>query len=746
MLPPHRMVKPSAGRAATHLAIIALLVAWPVSASSEGVCPDSPPTPMRPRTASAAGLPAEISAREAHMTPDGLNEFSGNVQLRRGDVEVKADHLIYDKTTEEAQAHGNVTLRNESGDTFASPEMQMRLDSHTGHMEPVTYSIARAQGRGDAERVEFKGPTLTRLSDMRYTTCVLGQDDWYLKAGDLELDTKTDTGTARHATINFFGAPIFYWPYLSFPISGARRSGFLMPRFGYSDQHGGELAVPYYWNIAPNYDATFTPRWLGKRGVQLQNEFRYLGRHAEGKLFIEALPNDQVADDDREAGSYKHTQSLSPLWSTHVDFNRVSDDNYLDDFGNSLDVTSKTHLTQSADIGYRGKVWQFTARASDFQTIDPTIAATERPYARVPQFILNANPRSEPNNPRLQFESEWVNFQRDESVTGGRLNLHPAISWPLQNSYAFFAPKAGVQHISYRLDGNNIDETPQITSGIYSLDSGLFFDRDTSWGDRPYIQTLEPRLFYVYVPHTDQDQFPVFDTAEPDFSFPNLFRENRFIGGDRIGDTNQTTIALTTRIFDDSNGIERFRASIGRTYYFDDRRVNIPAGTITTDSSDIAGEVDARLVGNWHVRANVQWDEEQDQARKGNLYFQFQPARDRILNLGYRFIRDEIEESDVSTEWPVGGRWTFRARSLYSLRDDHNLDSYAGFEYNACCWALRVFARRRVSQTTEQVNSVIVQLELTGLARSGSVPESPLEQGLFSFPDTRNSESWSPAR
>jgi LPS-assembly protein len=739
MLPRHCIIEPATGRAATRRALIAWLAVWPAIAASAGICPETPP-PKQRQGAAAAGLPVEISAREARMSPDGLNEFSGAVRLKRDGVEISADQLIYDKSTEEARAHGNVTLRNESGDSFSSPEIQMRLDTHTGHMKSVTYEIAQTHGRGDAEHVEFESPTLTRLSNLRFTTCVLGQDDWFLKARDLELDTETDTGSARHATISFFGAPIFYWPYLRFPISDARRSGFLFPHFGYSSDHGGELAVPYYWNIAPNYDATFTPRLLSKRGMQLQNEFRYLGRHSEGKLLFEALPDDRLADDDRAAGSYKHAQTLNPRWSAHIDYNRVSDKNYLDDFGNSIDVTSRTHLTETADIGYRGNVWQFTARASGFQTLDATIPQTNRPYARTPQLILNANPRSDPNSPKLQFESELVYFQREENVKGGRVNLHPAISWPLRNSYAFFTPKAGIQHIAYRLSDTTSDETPQITSGIYSLDSGLFFDRDTSWGNRPYTQTLEPRLFYVFIPHTEQDDFPVFDTAEPDFSFLNLFRENRFLGGDRIGDTNQATLALTTRLFDDADGIERMRASIGRIYYFDDRRVNIPEGTLTTQASDLVGEAEARLVGNWYFRANVQRNEELDQVRKGSLYFQYQPAKDRIFNLGYRFIRNDLQESDVSTEWPVGGRWTFRARSLYSLRDSHNLDSYAGFEYNACCWALRVFARRRVSQTGEQKNSILAQLELTGLSRSGSVPDSPLLQGLFFRPESRDSE------
>jgi LPS-assembly protein len=276
------------------------------------------------------------------------------------------------------------------------------------------------------------------------------------------------------------------------------------------------------------------------------------------------------------------------------------------------------------------------------------------------------------------------------------------------------------------------DDTPSLARATFSLDSGLYFDRNTRWGSRGFTQTLEPRLFYLYVPNKNQNSLPNFDTSEPDLSFDNLFRENRFVGGDRIGDAKQATFALTTRLLDDE-GVERFRASVGQIYYFDDRKVNIPAEVDTVNSSDIVAETRARLVGNWYVQGNIQHNRNTRDTQKSSVYLQYHPRKNSIVNLGRRFIRDEIEQTDISLEWPLYQRWTLRARSIYSQRDDRNVESYAGLEYNACCWAMRLFGNRRLTEDGDQVNFIMFELELTGLAKLGSTPVSPLQQGVFSF-------------
>jgi LPS-assembly protein len=724
--------------------IIAVATGWhPLAqAVEDGVCPERPlhPPTAKPRPPAKENPSTDIRARQLRTVSDGASEFSGNVEMQQGDQRLTAEQLLYDKATGQADATGNVMFQDTSGASFQTQETHINLESRLGYAGPSYFRLENAGARGDAERIDFEGPDHTRLTRARYTTCAPGQDSWFLKMRELNLDTQEDIGTAYHSSVNFQGVPIFYLPYLSFPISDQRKSGFLIPRVGNASNRGQEVAAPYYFNLAPNYDDTLTPQVMTERGLQLQNQFRYRTQHSEGKLEFEMLQNDRLANgDNRAAGTYQHKHVFNPLWSGNIDVRAVSDKKYFNDFGDDLAITSQTHLPQNAEIDYRGPLWNFSARAADYQTIDPTIAPTDRPYTRLPQLNLSSNIPVIPNRPNYYFESEAVNFERSVGVIGERLNLSPAMILPLENSYGFVTPRIGVRHIAYHLSGAQ-DETPSLTRGVFSLDSGLVFERDSQWGERLFTQTLEPRLYYLYIPAKGQDGLPNFDTGVPDLSFSNLFRDNRFTGGDRIGDSNQITTAVTTRFIDEKDGAERGRASLGRIYYFADRQVNLPAGPSGAASSDIVGEATATLAGHWHARSTVQWNRIDDHLQKYNYYLQYNPAKNRIVNVGKRFSRGDLEQTDISTEWPLAGRWTFRARSLYSLRDNRNVDSYAGVEYNACCWALRVVGGRRLSIDTTRNNaatqnsSIMLEVELTGLSKLGHVPDSPLRESVFSFP------------
>ena len=727
---------------------VALATPWPATAATEAGCPQTRhPLPIHvvpkpPRKLTFTDPSLRIHARRFYAIEGGVSEFSGAVELARNDDRITAETLRYDKASDEVDAEGNVTFISGIGAIFQTPKMHMQLGSNIGYAAPIIFSLPGQYARGDAERIDFLGPDHSRLMQSRYTTCPLGRDDWYLKVRQLDIDTKKDIGTARHATVDFQGVPIFYFPYLSFPISDQRKSGFLVPRIGTSNKLGVELATPYYWNIAPNYDATITPAILSSRGLQLQNEFRYLTTHSSGQLEAEFLPHDKKDNNnDRSAAAYLHKQSFNPLWSANVDIRGVSDTQYFNDFGDNLGITSQTRLPQTVTLDYFGPLWRFTARAADYQTIDPTIAPLDKPYARLPQLVLGANLPVTPNRLNYHFDSELTHFERKASVTGERLNLSPAISLPLSNRYSFITPRLAVQQVSYHLT-DAPKSTPMLSRGVASLDSGLLFERSMRWGQQDFTQTLEPRLYYLYVPYRNQDNLPVFDTALADLSFPGLFRDNRFSGGDRVGDANQATWALTTRFFDNQDGNERLRASLGRIYHYNDLKVHLPSTINALNPADIVGEMAATLVGNWHLRSNIAWDQQQSLVQKYNYYFQYNPDKYRIINIGRRYARNELSQLDMSTEWPLFGHWTLRARSLYSLREGHNLDSYAGVEYNACCWQLRVLASSRLvtdnlstqPSTTSQSYAILIELELTGLSKLGRAPISPLQESLFSFP------------
>ena len=737
-MPHHRLVH------AAFCLVVSAGAGFGVPAPAAEPCPERPPrlpAAARPSTAVAENLPAELHARELRLIDKGVSEFTGDVELRRGRQALSAGHLLYDKNTEMVDATGNVTFMDASGLSFQTQETHLNLGSRIGYAGTGSFRFEDGSARGDAERIDFEGPDRTRFTRVRYTTCAPGQDDWYLKMRELDLDTGKDIGTARHTSINFQDLPILYFPYFSFPISDERKSGFLVPQIGYASQRGLDISTPYYINLAPNYDDTLTPELMTQRGLQLQNEFRYLGRRSDGKLQFEILPNDRLDNGNtRAAGTYQHKTLFNPYWSTRVDVRGVSDKEYFDDFGDDLGVTSQTHLPQNAQVDYRGPSWNFTARVADYQTIDRSIAPADRPYAQLPQLTLTLNRPGEPNRLNYFFENELVSFDRDASITGERLSLSPSVSLPLSNSYAFLTPRIGLRYVAYHLSDAPDDATPAMALGVYSLDSGLIFERDSRWSERLFTQTLEPRLYYLYIPEKNQDSLPNFDTSVPDFSFYNLFRDNRFVGGDRIGDANQVTAAVTTRFIDQQDGVERARASLGRIYYLEDRQVNLPAGTTSTNASDIVAEVSATLASHWYVRSGAQWNREDNQTEKYNYYLQYNPAKDRIVTLGRRFSRDELEQIDISTEWPLATRWTLRARSLYSQDSNRNMETYAGVGYNACCWALRVIAKRRLvidplnTNDATQHFSLKVQLELTGLSKLGHIPDSPLRESVFSFP------------
>jgi LPS-assembly protein len=737
------MPSPRPVRVALTLIVIAAVgVATSAWAAGNGLCPE--PTPgsraSAPTLSTGVESPAaDIRARELRSIQGGVSEFTGNVELRQGDKSLTADRLRYNEATHESEASGNVTFLEATGASFQNQETRLNLTSRIGEAGPGTFRLKNYGARGDAQHIDFKGPDLTLLTRVRYTTCAPGQDDWFLNIRELKLDSREDIGTAYHATLDFKGLPVLYLPYLDFPLTNQRKSGFLIPRLGNSSQRGVEVSTPYYFNLAPNYDDTLTPHYMSERGMQLQNEFRYITRQSEGSLSLEALQHDRMANgDNRAAGAYLHKQVFSPLWSGNVDIEGVSDKNYFDDFGNTLAATSQTQLPQNARVDYHGPSWSLSTLASGFQTIDPTIAPTDYPYTRLPQVNLAFNRPEESNRLNYYFDSEAVNFERNVGVTGERLRLYPAVGLPLSNRYAYFVPKLGVRELAYNLNGT-ADQTPALTRGVVSVDSGMYFERDSIWGGRAYTQTLEPRLYYLYIPYKNQDDLPNFDTGVPDTNFSNLFRDNRFTGGDRIGDSNQITTAVTTR-FIDENGAERARLSVGRIFYFQERRVNLPPGSSGAAASDIVGEAYILLARNWYARSTVDWNRVDGHVQQYNNYLQYNPDKNRIVNLGKQFSRGEYEQSDVSVQWPITGRWGVRARSLYSWLDHRNVDSYVGVEYNACCWALRLLGGRRLSVDTEhnnaatQTSSIMFELELTGLSKTGNVPESPLQQSVFSFP------------
>jgi LPS-assembly protein len=740
-LPPRRLP-----RAPLHSLAAGLLVAGvaltPIASPADGV----PPTPgyercgpgfvapAVPVIASPSALPGavDIEADDASLEEGGVSVLTGDVQVRRDARHLSADEVRYDSATEVIDATGNVRVWGE-GVYLSGGHGVMALADDVTVMEDAQYLVPADHARGDAGRVVLTGEDVLKAADARFTTCNPDDPVWVLHADKVRLDKAANEGVGRNVWVEFKGVPIFYSPYLSFPLTDARKSGFLAPSVGASSSAGAEATVPYYFNIAPNMDATLGVRAMEKRGAQLQGEYRYLFPWGTGQLRGELLPDDDKRDESRYGVSFKHSGVLRQRWHTNVNFGWVSDQEYFEDLGTSLEVSSVSFIEQRADVTYSGDSFYVLSRVQNFQTVDRDLDAGSRPYKRLPQ-LLAATSFPERN---LRFNvngaAELVHFDRRSSVTGMRWDLSPHVTFPYRTAAGYVVPKATLRYTGYALDDNppGTDDDPSRLIPTFSLDSGLFFERPFRFRDRSLLQTLEPRLFYLFVPFDDQDDLPVFDTGEYTFSFSQLFREDRFSGADRVGDAHQVTLALTSRFLDSGSGAELGRVSVGSIIFFRDRKVTLPdTPRETDDTSALVADVSANLDGRWRAGAGIQWDPHETRTDRATVSLRYAPDARRLFNASYRFVRDTVEQTDLSFAWPLANDWRAVGRFDYSLDDKKLLETFAGFEYESCCWGLRLVGRRYLSSTqdsagtADQYNSgIYAQLVLKGLSSFGDAAE-----------------------
>ena len=659
----------------------------------------------------------------------GENEVEawGDVRVRQRGQNVRADHLRYLRDENAVNADGDVRLEQGSGDRLEGPQLDLDFDTRVGTMPTPEFAVGETGGRGDADKLFFEGPDQYRLERARYTTCPIGVDDWYLRVNDLDLDRTANIGYARHSTVVFKGVPILYLPWMSFPLRNERKTGFLTPSFGSTDTSGLEFTIPFYWNIAPNRDATFTARVLSKRGVQLGSEYRYLERNYLGQFDTEVLPNDKLYGKTRYAASWRHNQRFSEHWNLALDLNKVSDVTYFTDLATRVAVTSQSYLPRDAILSYNEGPWAFSARVQKFQTLVGSPV-----YERVPQLLLYGNKSF--NGFDANLYSEFVNFRHPSSPNGKRFTVYPSLVYPMTTVYGYLTPKIGVHSTTYDLDQSttNLPDRTR-TLPILSVDSGIFFEREFAFRDQKYLQTLEPRLYYVYIPYRDQSQIPNFDTAEADLNFAQIFTENQFSGGDRINDANQLTLALTSRFIESESGRERLRAAIAQRYYLSPQRVTLNTTARTRDSSDILAAVSGQISDAWNLDAAWQYNTSDNRTEKYVVGARYTPELGRVLNFNYRYTREALHEIDVSSQWSFGRGWYGLGRVNYSLHERKLLQALVGIEYNAGCWQLRIVGNHFRTTAQQDNNAIFVQLELNGLSRIGSNPLDVLRQNIYGY-------------
>jgi LPS-assembly protein len=691
---------------------------------------------------SASDAPIEVTADTAILQDEPRQaEFSGAVELVQDTVRLETAHLLLNRTTGEAQIDGGFVLTQPTL-RVAGERGSYQLASGEVRVEDASYRLPAMRARGDAETAAFLGNDISQLSNISYTTCAPGDDTWLLTAETLELDHAEGFGTARHASLRFQGVPVLYAPYFTFPIDDRRRSGVLVPTVGWGGNNGIDIAVPYYFNLAENYDLTLTPRLMSERGLLLGGEFRYLTENSNGTIEADLLPDDRKSDEYDMRGAFRvrsTTRFSARSWGT-INAGYVSDSDYVSDLGGSLAATSATHVPRLGQLNYAGDTWDLVGSVEYFQTIDDTIAPEDRPYSQLPRVRFDLEQPDTKLGVVYHLDAEYSNFHRKDSVRGHRVDLAPAISLPIREPSWYIEPRVGGRYTAYSLTDQvaGLDDTPDNLSGILSLDSGMYFDRATSWFGTASTQTLEPRFFYLLVPSSDQDDQPLFDTSELDFNFDNLFRENRFNGPDRLADANQATLALTSRINSQASGEELLRASIGQILYFSDLDVTLPGESpIDDNTSAVVGELAARLGGGWHTRAGLQWDPHDgdngtiDQAL---AQLSYRGDRRQIFNAAYRLRDGVARQTDLAFFWPLDESLTLIGRHNYSLRDSRLLEALAGIEYGTCCWRVRALAREYTDGTGDDHNfAIMLQLELSGLGRLGDDIDSTLERGIYGY-------------
>jgi len=675
-----------------------------------------------------AGEPATIDAQSIEGIAGLEVTATGAVEFRQGDFSVTADFLRFNREFGRLEARGGVRIQ-QGTNFFSGPSLHYDTATHTGSLEEPQFMIRRQlTARGSAKRIEFLSRENYRLSDAFFTTCEPGRDDWRLEATELDLDYRDDEGTAHGARLRFFGAPILGSPYLSFPLNNRRRSGVLAPTISQSSQRGTEVSVPIYLNLAPEQDATLAPTYMSARGEQLKAQYRYLGHRYQGETRLEYLPDDKQLGVSRTGFSLQHEQRFSSALVGRLDLNHVSDDTYLIDLHSQIRQISTHNLQQDAYLDYgnsfSGTAIAAQARVQRFQTLQDPLAPIVPPYHRLPQLKFSAARNDMGGFLDGRLPIEYTRFTHPDLVEGDRTTLDPVIAAPLLGAGYFLTPKLGAHQARYSLTRTNPGQPAKqnVTVPWFSLDSGLVFDRPTDWGGAGGRQTLEPRLFYVYAPYRDQSQLPLFDTFLADFNYAQLFSENRFVGGDRFGDANQLTWAITSRLLN-AQGAELLRATIGQRYYFEAEQVGLTADSElrTASESDWLAAAGGHVGRAWTADAAFQYNPNTGRSERYGVQIRYSPELAKVINFDYRFNRIVLlRQVDLSAQWPVGRGWYAVGRYNYSLQDEQVLEALGGFEYNGGCWVLRAVYQRVQAATDVVSKGLFFQLEFTGFGQLGS--------------------------
>ncbi|MCM2252412.1 MAG: LPS-assembly protein LptD [Ramlibacter sp.] len=716
------------------------------------------PAPLRQR------LPTYLSGERASGRTDLETVIEGQAQLRRGDTVIRADRLEYYQPDDLARARGNVRI-NRAGDVFEGPLLELKVDAFEGFFNEPRYRFLRNDAYGEADRVDFIDDKRAIIRNATYTTCQRKpgpswMPDWILRAASIRIDNEEEVGHASGVVLDFMGLPILPVPALSFPLSERRKSGLLPPTIGLDSRNGAELVLPYYWNIAPNRDATFYPALMSKRGIDLGGEFRYLERDYAGQLRANYMPHDRLRDSDRWGYSLTHDALVGAGLPTgplglNLNLNRVSDDNYWRDFSRATASLTQRLLANDGRLSWSRGDFSLAARALKWQTLQDVASPIVPPYDRLPQLVARYSRASLPGGLETSVEADYTRFEADRARTG-QTNAHRGfalaqLSRPWQAPGWFVIPKLQLHATQYQFDDPlaNGQRTASRTVPTVSLDGGLVFERDARFFGRSFRQTLEPRAFYVYTPFREQSLLPNYDSAANDFNFATIYTENAFGGHDRISDNSLLTLGASTRLLDPDTGAEITRLGVAQRLRFKDQRVTLPGqAPVSERLSDLLFGASINWSPQWSLDSTVQYNPKTRRSIRSTIGGRYSPGNYRVVSAAYRLQRGSSEQIDVGWQWPINdlwgdkgqnlgpgrgegeGRWYSVGRLNFSLQDKRLVDAVVGLEYDAGCWLGRIVFERLQSSSSTSNKRVLFQLEFVGFSRLGSNALQALKENI----------------
>ncbi|MDR2165802.1 MAG: LPS-assembly protein LptD [Zoogloeaceae bacterium] len=730
-------------------------------AGGHGAAHAAPDTPGKTRA------PTRLQADRIIGQTDRSTRAEGNVEARQADATLYSDLLTYFPLEDEIEAEGHVILTQPDAEVKGT-YMRLKMAAQLGYFDDAIYRITRtlavsesdktptpslmeplpalpprqSVAYGAARRIHFEGENHYRVDEGSYSTCKPEDMDWFAKSREITLDYDLNQGTAKDATVYFMDTPILYAPYLSFPLNNQRKSGFLAPTFSSSTRTGFDLSIPYYWNIAPSYDATISPRAMTKRGMQLGAEVRHTDWHSDGEYQLELMPRDKQFGDRRYAYSLRRQQILGKGFSAYVSWNGVSDDDYFTDLSSRVVETAQRHLPRQFDLYYSRNWWNASLQTLRYQTLNPGgETRIDHPYFLAPRLNFNARV---PEWKGLDFQvmGQYTRFTHPEWEQGQRIVFYPQLTFHHIRSGYYIRPKIGLHSTTYRLSRREPGLPDSLTRNlpVFSLDMGMTFERDFRLAGQSWTQTLEPRLYYLGIPHKDQSRFPLFDTGLADFNFAQIFSENRFSGHDRVNNANQLTAALTSRLIDPKTGAERARFMVGQRYYFTSLKIGLPGEELHEDRySEFLAGLSGQVTRHTYVDMAMEYDFNNATTNRFSLGGRYQPAHGRVVSVAYRYnrdvestfrYRDALEQIDIAGQWNLSGRWHVVGRYNYAFDNSRLVEGIAGVEYNAGCWVVRLVAQRLETTAGDPNTSTFFQLEFNDFGQIGSNPIQMLRRSI----------------